>query len=85
MADWTIDVLQPAVKFLYTLPLQEQKRILLEIQILAVNPLEHSKPLQGRPERSIRVGDYRILFRLVKDTKKIIITRIGHRRDIYRK
>ncbi len=32
--------------------------------------------------RKFRVGDYRIMFAIIGDS--VLITRIGHRRDIYR-
>ncbi len=33
----------------------------------------------------LRVGDYRVLYEVLKDEKLIIIHQIGHRRDIYRR
>lgn len=32
--------------------------------------------------RKFRVGDYRVIFAIIGDS--VIVTRIGHRRDVYR-
>jgi len=33
----------------------------------------------------LRVGDYRILYEILRDEQCIIVHQIGHRRDIYRR
>ena len=40
--------------------------------------------LAGRPEWRIRVGDHRILYSVDDVRQMVIITEIGHRREIYR-
>ena len=32
----------------------------------------------------LRVGDYRVIYRLIKSEDLIIIHRVGHRREVYR-
>jgi len=32
----------------------------------------------------IRVGDYRILYRVVEDRLVVLVIRVGHRREVYR-
>ncbi len=51
---------------------------------LAVSPELFSKPLRYsfKGHRSIRIGDYRIVFK-IKDNECHIL-KIGHRRDIYK-
>ena len=46
---------------------------------LAGEPLRQS--LKGH--RKLRVGDYRVIYRIQAD--KIIILKIGHRKDVYNK
>lgn len=43
------------------------------------------KPIQGRP-RTYRVdsGEYRIVFELDEEAKTITVTRVRHRKDVYR-
>lgn len=50
---------------------------------LAINPIEFGKPLQYdlRGHRRLRVGDYRVIYRIEK--KSVIISAIKHRREIY--
>lgn len=42
------------------------------------------KALVGSPDRRLRVGDYRVIFRIVGDQVIILIVRIAHRREVYR-
>lgn len=49
------------------------------------DPLKHAEKLTDSQLGSyrFRVGDYRIIFDLVES--EIVVLRIGHRRDIYRR
>lgn len=42
-----------------------------------------ARPLKGREEFRLRIGDYRVLY-VTGDDKTITIVAIGHRRDVYR-
>ena len=33
---------------------------------------------------AVRVGDYRILYRVQDDVLVILVVRVGHRREVYR-
>ena len=61
-----------------------KKKIKKKIELFAVNPLFYSKRLFNSSIGNFRwrVGNYRIVFDLDKD--KIIILRVGHRREIYK-
>ncbi len=52
-------------------------------QRLTIEPLLYSKPLRSslKNYRKLRVGDYRIVFRIEKDTVTIIL--IAHRSIVY--
>jgi mRNA interferase RelE/StbE len=44
-----------------------------------------AKKLQGSDDRwRIRVGDYRIIYRIADGDKQVIVSRIAHRREVYR-
>lgn len=49
------------------------------------DPITFGKPLRYSlsSQRSLRVGDYRVLYLLEHESKIFSITSIGHRRDIY--
>ncbi|QSJ19353.1 type II toxin-antitoxin system RelE/ParE family toxin [Nostoc sp. UHCC 0702] len=61
-------------------------RILNKIEWLSVN-FEQITPLALTGEWSgfykLRVGDYRVIYEFDTENQLIIITRIGHRREIY--
>jgi len=61
-----------------------QLRIAGVLALLAVNPFPpNSKKLSGRDGHRIRTSQYRILYNVEKDVLKILVLRIGHRRDVY--
>ena len=44
-----------------------------------------SKPLVGHPGYlRVRVGDYRIVYRLEEDKLVVLVLTMGHRREVYR-
>ena len=64
-----------------------QRRILPRIHALAADPRPHgAQALQGGERRRlrIRVGDYRIIYRVEDDVLIVVVVKVGHRRDIYR-
>lgn len=52
---------------------------------LTIDPLRFGKPLRHSLHhlRSLRVGDYRVLYHLDQDAQMVSIVSIGHRRDKY--
>ncbi len=58
------------------------RRIILKIRELSEDPFSKEiKKLQGESSYRIRVGNYRVIFDIIRDT--IIILKIGHRKNIY--
>ena len=41
--------------------------------------------MQGAPYLKIRIGDFRIIYDVDDNAKRITVEMAGHRRDIYRK
>lgn len=52
---------------------------------LTTDPLRFGKPLRHSLHhmRSLRVGDYRVLYHIDHEQSLISIASIGHRRDVY--
>lgn len=52
---------------------------------LAVDPVAFGKPLRYslKGYRRLRVGDYRVIYKIVEDKVLVIIIDIDHRKDIY--
>ena len=63
-----------------------RERIIDAIDALREQPLSGS-PLKGglRGLRRERVGDYRILYELLDDELVILVVRVSHRRESYRR
>lgn len=53
---------------------------------LTTDPLRFGKPLRHSLHhlRSLRVGDYRVLYHLDHDAMLVSVASIGHRRDVYK-
>ena len=82
---WTVEVQRPAEKELVALPPQVRKRIASGLRALKDDPFPHGvKKLKAREGYRIRVGDYRILFRIDRDARIVWVGAIGHRKDVYR-
>ena len=52
---------------------------------LMVDPISFGKPLRYslKGHRRLRVGDYRIVYRINQNTMTVLVTAIKHRKDIY--
>ena len=65
-----------------------QKRLLDKIEkTLTQDPRGLGKPLTG-PFSGLwryRIGDYRVIYKIAQEEILIVVARIGHRKDIYRK
>lgn len=64
----------------------ERSRIVAAIDRLAENPFL-GNALKGdlRGLRRIRVGDHRVLYEMRDDTLIVLVVRVAHRRDAYRR
>ena len=71
-----IPMLPPSVKALVKRAIEER---------LTANPIGFGKPLRYslKGHRRLRVGDYRIIYRIELEIKTVIIVAIKHRKDIY--
>ncbi len=82
---YTVQVRPAAVKALKKLDPQALRRIQGVIALLADHPYPPAaKRLSGRPEYSVRTGNYRVLYRTDDKQLIVIVVQLGHRRDIYR-
>lgn len=70
------------------MPVSAQQRIRVAVRGLASNPRPTgTKLLTGGHEGTwrLRVGDYRVLYRIEDDRLLVLVIRLGHRREVYRK
>ncbi len=75
-----------AIREFRALDKQLQRRIEEKITALCEDPYPPgSKKLKAQPDHfRIRVGDYRVVYRVDGKRVVIVIVRIGHRREVYR-
>ena len=54
---------------------------------LMVDPLKYGLPLRRslKGYMKLRVGDFRIIYSISKNTVTVHVVKIGHRRDVYEK
>ncbi len=62
-----------------------EKRILKKIYELRNDPFRNTKRLQGNNLWRLRIEDYRVILDIIIKDKKIIVLRINHRKNIYKK
>jgi len=74
-----------AIEFLEKLEKHIGARIFKKIQLTKENPFHFFERLEGRTDFKLRVGDYRVIADIDSRKKRIEITRIGHRKNIYKK
>ncbi|MEA5510606.1 type II toxin-antitoxin system RelE/ParE family toxin [Crocosphaera sp. UHCC 0190] len=86
MTDYRIEFLKTAKKELSKLSRDIQERIRNKIDTLKINPYPPDvKQLKNGDGRlRIRIGDYRIIYRVENNTLVVLVIKIGHRSKIYK-
>lgn len=86
---WAVDYADTALKQLRALDKQTARRILdyLDERVIGSgDPRSAGKPLSG-PLGGLwryRVGDYRVVCAVEDEVMRVLVVRIGNRRDVYR-
>lgn len=82
---YRLEVSRTAHRQIRRLPMQTQERINSVIARLAENPRPSGvKKLTAREGYRVRVGDYRILYKINDKAETVIIYRVMSRGDVYR-
>ena len=86
MASFDIQWRTSTRKDLRSIPREDVARIIAAVATLADEPLPHGTQKLTGSARSyrIRVGDYRVVYELLRDASVIEIQRVRHRKDVYR-
>ena len=84
---YSIEFTPTALRDLESLPRDAQKRIGKKIDTLAQNPRPAGVVAikGGDSLLRLRVGFYRVIYRVEDDLLVILVVRIGHRKEVYRK
>jgi mRNA interferase RelE/StbE len=85
VTEYLVTIGASAKKELKDLPTDVVERVLPKIRELAGNPRPVGcKKLHGYQDRwRIRVGNYRVIYRISDSGKSVDITRITHRKEAY--
>lgn len=63
-----------------------RERVNVAIDALAEDPRPRgATKLAGRDDYRIRVGDYRVVYAVDDAARLVIVARIAHRREVYRR
>ncbi|MSP00650.1 MAG: type II toxin-antitoxin system RelE/ParE family toxin [Acetobacteraceae bacterium] len=83
---WQIEFDPPARAELRSLDPPVQKRVLRSLARLATNPYvaANVKAIVGSDKYRLRVGDWRVVYRLKDNVVTVLVVQVGHRREIYR-
>ena len=84
---YRIEFKRSAAKVLKKLPKPDRRRIRDKIDSFANNlPDPAATKMKGdNPFHRARVGDYRIIYEIQEDTLVILVLKIGHRKEVYRR
>lgn len=85
MKRYEIEFRPAAVRALRKLDRSNSRRIRDAILLLARDPRPPaSRPLRGRDAWRVRVGDYRVIYKIAEQRLVVVVVTLGHRRDVYR-
>ena len=86
MESYKILIRRSAADELGRIPKKDMRRMVERIRLLASDPRPSGREKLSAQERyRIRQGDYRIVYSIDDETQAIVIVKIGHRSDIYRR
>jgi len=82
-----VEFTRSAAKLLKAIPKTTQKQIVRKIESLVECLPDPAKTkMKGdNPFHRVRVGDYRIIYEIRNEILLIIILKIGHRKEVYRR
>lgn len=83
---YKIHLAHRAEKQIKALPSTIQNRVIRKLKAFRQNPLSGDiKKLKVKQSRyRLRVGDYRIIYDIDKETVTVMVLTVRHRKDVYR-
>ncbi|MEO7673368.1 MAG: type II toxin-antitoxin system RelE/ParE family toxin [Pyrinomonadaceae bacterium] len=84
MAKYSVLYTEAFYKSLEPIPKKDTKRILRKTENLAEDPRPPgSQKLAGQERYRVRQGNYRIIYMIEDDRVRVIVVKVGHRREVY--
>jgi len=78
-----IELTETSKDFLRKLQKKDTEIILNKIYSIRENPYRFLKRLKGEKLWRLRIGEYRAIADVIVSMNKIIVIRIGHRKNVY--
>jgi mRNA interferase RelE/StbE len=86
MAKYRLEIKRSAEKEIESIPQKDRIRIVEKILTLSDNPRPlNAIKLSGEEKYRIRQGNFRILYEIHDEIVTVIVVRVAHRREIYKK
>lgn len=87
MANYKVEITASAEKSLKKIPKKDIVKIVEAIRVLAISPFpEGCRKLKGEEDvYRVRQGNYRIIYEVVENKLIVLVLKIGHRKDIYKR
>jgi mRNA interferase RelE/StbE len=85
VAGYNLDIKKSAAKELGALPPKDCQRVVAKIQNLAIEPRPHgAEKLAADDKYRLRQGNYRILYQIDDEARRVTIVKIADRKEAYR-
>ena len=82
--EWTVVLAAPASKSLKRIPAGDKTRILAALAEMQQNPFQGDiRKLQGLPGFRRRVGDWRIMFEVMPESRQLVIAAVRRTSTTY--
>lgn len=86
MAKYKIEFKPSVWKDLDGVPKADRRRILRRVTALADDPRPAGcQKLAGQERYRIRQGDYRILYSIEDERVVVVVVKVGHRQEVYKR
>lgn len=76
---------QKAKKQLFRLEKNIQERIITALERIRIRPEAYITKLVGDPGFKLRIGNYRVIMDINNNNLLILVIKVGHRKDIYKR
>ncbi len=60
------------------------QRIVKKLEEASNNPFQFFERLSGREDYKLRIGDYRVIAKILTNDKEIFVISMGHRKNVYK-
>lgn len=86
MASYKLAFKRSVAKDLRAIPNKDVARLLERIEMLKDNPRPSGcEKLSGEEKYRLRQGTYRIVYQIEDDALVVVVVKIGHRREVYKR